>query len=204
MTTETTFRIAFLILFLMLLAMRVYFMVKVRRSGGRVMPGEEAIQREGGRGVFVLRVILFFALMAFLIMYILGAKWIDAFRFPLPDWMRWVGFAVGILSIAFMTWTQVTLDTQWSAQLQLTKGHHLVTTGPYARVRHPLYSSVFGWGLSLVLLTANWIFVAVTVLSIVGLLWRIPREEQMMMEAFGEEYRSYIQHTGRLFPKLFH
>jgi protein-S-isoprenylcysteine O-methyltransferase Ste14 len=201
MTPEIDYRIAFSILFLLLLAMRIYFMIKVHHSGGRLMPDAGAIEREGGRGVFALRVIMFFALMAFLVMYILGAKWIDMFRFPLPDWLRWAGFVLGILSIAFMTWIQVTLDTQWSAQLQLTKNHELVTTGPYARIRHPLYSSVFCWGLSLALLTANWIFVAVTLSSIAGLLWRIPKEEQMMIEAFGEEYKDYMQHTGRFFPK---
>ena len=166
------------------------------------MPDDAAIKREGGRGVFILRVILFFALIAFLVMYTLGAKWIDAFRFPLPGWLRWTGFGLGVVSVAFMTWTQVTLDTRWSAQLQLTRNHRLVTAGPYAHVRHPLYSSVFGWGLSLALLTANWIFVAVTLLSIAGLLWRIPKEEQMMLDAFGDEYETYMQHTGRLFPKL--
>lgn len=202
MIAETTFRWAFLILLVMLFAMRFYFMVKVRRSGGRIMPDEGAIQREGGRGVFVFRVVAFVALMVFLSMYVIGVKWIDVFRFPLPAWLRWVGFTLGILSVALMAWTQVALDTRWSAQLQLTEDHQLVTTGPYARVRHPLYSSIFGWGLSLALLTANWIFVAVTLLSIAGLLWRIPKEEQMMMEAFGDEYKTYMQHTGRFFPRL--
>ena len=202
MTPEAVYRLAFFILFILLAAMRAYFMVKVRHAGGRIMPDEQAVAREGGRGVFVIRVISFFALMAFLVMYIIGAKWIDAFRFPLPAWLRWMGFALGILSVAFMTWTQFTLDTQWSAQLQLTEHHHLVTTGPYAHMRHPLYFSVFGWGLSLGMLTANWIFVCIVVLSIAGLLWRVPREEQMMIEAFGEEYRNYMQHTGRFFPKL--
>jgi protein-S-isoprenylcysteine O-methyltransferase Ste14 len=200
--TETIFRIAFLVLFLALIVMRVYFMIKVRRSGGRIMPDEGAIKREGGRGVFVFRVILFFALIAFLVMYFLGAKWIDAFRFPLPAWLRWVGFILGLVSVIFWTWTQVTLDKQWSAQLQLVKGHHLITTGPYARIRHPLYSSMFGWGISLALLTANWIFVCIAVLMIAGLAWRVPREEQMMLEAFGDEYKTYMQYTGRFFPRV--
>jgi len=121
MTSESIYRLAFFILFILLAAMRVYFMVKVRHAGGRIIPDEQAVAREGGRGVFVIRVISFFALMAFLVMYIIGAKWIDAFRFPLPAWLRWMGFALGILSVAFMTWTQFTLDTQWSAQLQLTE-----------------------------------------------------------------------------------
>jgi protein-S-isoprenylcysteine O-methyltransferase Ste14 len=202
MTTETTFRWAFLVLLAALLVMRFYFMFKVRRAGERLMPDDQAVAREGGRGVFVVRVIAFFALMAFLVMYLIGAKWIDAFLFPLPGWLRWVGFAIGLVTVAFWTWVQVTLDTQWSAQLQLTKDHRLITTGPYARIRHPLYAGMLGWSLSLLLLTANWIFVAVCALSAGGLLYRVPKEEQMMIEAFGEEYKAYMKHTGRFFPKL--
>jgi protein-S-isoprenylcysteine O-methyltransferase Ste14 len=202
MTTEIVYRLAFLILFMLLLAMRIYFMIRVRRAGGRLMPDEEAVQREGGQPVLLVRVIGFFALMAFLILYIAGMKWIDAFHFPLPAWLRWLGFAIGLLSIGFWTWVQQVLDVQWSAQLQLVKDHHLITNGPYARIRHPLYAGLFGWCLALTLLTANWIFTAICVLVFFGLLWRMPREEQMMIDAFGDEYKTYMQHTGRLFPKF--
>jgi len=202
MSIETTFRLAFVILLAALFAMRFYFMIKVRRSGGRLTPDKQAVAREGGRAVLVVRIIAFFALMAFLVMYFLGAKWIDAFLFTLPAWLRWVGFAIGVLSVIFWTWTQVTLDTQWSAQLQLTKEHHLITTGPYARIRHPLYAGLLGWCISLTLLTANWIFTAICALAFAGLLWRIPKEEQMMIEAFGDEYKAYMKRTGRFFPRL--
>jgi protein-S-isoprenylcysteine O-methyltransferase Ste14 len=202
MTPEWVFRIAFLILLVALLAMRLYFMIKVRRSGGQLMPDEQAVKREGGRGILIIRMGMFFALMAFLVMYIAGAAWIDSFQFYLPDWSRWTGFVLGIISLIFWTWTQIHLDTQWSAQLQLKKNHHLVTSGPYAYIRHPLYLGMIGWAVSLSLLTANWIFVAVCVLSIVGVVGRVPKEEQMMIEAFGDEYRAYMQHTGRFFPKL--
>ena len=84
MNIEVNYRLAFLVLFLLLLVMRVYFMVKVRRSGGRILPKQGAIQREGGRGVLVIRIIGFLALMVFLVMYIAGMKWIDAFHFTLP------------------------------------------------------------------------------------------------------------------------
>jgi protein-S-isoprenylcysteine O-methyltransferase Ste14 len=202
MNTETVYRIAFLVLLVALLVMRVYFMVKVRRSGGRLMPDKGAVQREGGRGVLLIRMMLFFALLAFLAMYLAGAAWIDAFLFQLPAWLRWAGFAVGFLSVVYWTWTQIHLDTQWSAQLQLQKNHHLITTGPYAYIRHPLYMGMLGWCISLTLLTANWIFTAICVFSIFAVLWRIPKEEQMMIEAFGDEYKAYMQRTGRYFPKL--
>ena len=202
MISETVYRIAFFVLFFLLLPMRFYIMAKVHRSGERIMPDESAIKREGGRGFFIFRVVVFFVLMAFLAMYSIGMAWIDMFHIQLPDWLRWVGFAIGLLSVIFWTWTQLTLDTQWSAQLQLKKDHHLVTTGPYAWVRHPLYAGIFGWCLSLILLTANWIFVAVCLLSIFGLLYRVPKEEQMMIEAFGDEYKDYMKRTGRFFPKF--
>lgn len=202
MTTEIIYRLAFFILFILLLAMRVYFVIRVRRSGGRILPDDKAIEREGGRGYFLVRVIIFVALIAFLVMYFIGMRWIDTFSFPLPTWLRWVGFAIGVITVLFWTWVQVTLDTQWSPQLQLTKGHHLITTGPYAHIRHPLYTGMCGWFVSLTLLTANWIFVGACMLTFAGLLWRIPKEEQMMLETFGEEYREYMKRTGRFFPKF--
>ena len=202
MTTEPIFRFAFLFLLVALITMRIYFMVKVRRSGGRIMPDKQAVDREGGNLIFVMRVVAFFALIGLLMMYFTGAAWIDAFSFCLPSWLRWAGFFLGLIMLAFWTWTQITLDTQWSAQLQLTKNHHLITTGPYAYVRHPLYMGVFGWCIALVLLTANWIFLAVCGLSIAGLIWRIPKEERMMLEAFGDEYKQYMAHTGRFLPRF--
>jgi protein-S-isoprenylcysteine O-methyltransferase Ste14 len=202
MDMQSIFRVAFVILLVGLLAMRGYFMLKVRRAGERLMPDQAAIKREGGRGVFVIRVIVFLVLIAFLAMYIIGMAWIDTFSFPLPAWLRWAGFVLGLLSLAFWTWTQVELDTHWSAQLQLRTEHQLVTSGPYAHIRHPLYTAMFAWAIALALLTAHWIFVALAVLSIIGTVARIPKEEQMMIERFGDEYRAYMQQTGRFFQKV--
>jgi protein-S-isoprenylcysteine O-methyltransferase Ste14 len=201
MAAETIFRLAFLLLLVALIAMRATFMIRVRRSGERLMPDQQAVKREGGRGILVLRAGLLFALIGFLLMYFLGAAWIDAFAFRLPGWLRWTGFGLGLLSVAFWTWTQVVLDTQWSAQLQLTRQHHLITTGPYARIRHPLYTAMCGWAIALALLTSNWILVTLAGLSIAGTLARVPKEEQMMLEAFGDEYRDYMHRTGRYFPR---
>jgi protein-S-isoprenylcysteine O-methyltransferase Ste14 len=93
------------------------------------------------------------------------------------------------------------LGKEWSPQLQLREDHHLVTTGPYAWIRHPIYTAMFGWGTALALLTANWVFVVLAVAVVAGLVARVPREEQMMLEKFGQEYQAYMQRTGRFFPK---
>lgn len=54
---------------------------------------------------------------------------------------------------------------------------------------------------SIALVTANWFFIALLVVSVVVLALRIPKEEQMLIEVFGDEYKAYMQRTGGLFPK---
>jgi protein-S-isoprenylcysteine O-methyltransferase Ste14 len=50
------------------------------------------------------------------------------------------------------------------------------------------------------LVTANWFLVAFLVVSTVDLALRVPKEEQMMLDEFGDEYEAYMQRTGRLLP----
>ncbi len=200
MTTESIFHIAFWVLFAGVFVMRIYFAIRVRRAGERVMPDRQAIKQEG-KGMFIGRVVMFFLLFAWLALYAINPSWMKVLSVPFPGWLRWVGFALGLASLGFWTWTQVALGKEWSPQLQLREEHHLVTTGPYARIRHPLYTAMLGYGTSLALVTANWVFVALAVAMIAGLFARVPREEQMMIEEFGEQYKAYMQKTGRFFPK---
>jgi protein-S-isoprenylcysteine O-methyltransferase Ste14 len=200
MATETAFRIFFFVLLGGVMAMRIYFMIRVRQAGERVMPDSQAVQREG-QVTFAARVIMFFLLLAFLVMYIINVPWMAALSMPFPGWLRWLGFVLGLASLVFWTWSQVALGKEWSPQLQLREEHHLVTSGPYTHIRHPIYTAMFGYGLGLALVTANWVFAVLAVFVIFGLVARVPKEEQMMLAEFGEEYRTYTQRTGRFFPR---
>ncbi len=201
MGTEILFRTLFWILFGGVLVMRMVFSLEVRRAGERLLPDRAAIEREG-RVAFAVRFVAFFVLLAFLALYALNVPWLAGLSIPLPPWLRWAGFVLGLISLAWWAWTQSALGTHWSAQLQLREEHHLITTGPYTRVRHPLYTAMLGMTAAFALVTAHWVFVAFGILSIVGLFSRVPREEQMMLDEFGSEYVSYMQRTGRLFPRV--
>jgi len=61
---------------------------------------------------------------------------------------------------------------------------------------------MFGWAAAAMLLTANWVSAALVALSIAGTMARVPQEEQLMLDAFGEECKACIQHTRRFFPRL--
>lgn len=201
MNAESIFRIAFWILLGGVLLMRLVFSVLVRRSGERLLPDRQAVRQEG-MVQFLSRVILFFVLLAWLVIYGVNPPWLQLLTVPFPGWLRWVGFGLGLVSLGFWTWTQVMLGRLWSAQLQVREEHHLVTSGPYARIRHPLYTGMFGYGISLALVTANWVFIALALIVIAGGFLRAPREEQMMTAEFGEEYRAYMGRTWRFLPKL--
>jgi protein-S-isoprenylcysteine O-methyltransferase Ste14 len=195
------YRIAFFCLLVGMFIVRIIFNLRLKRSGERFMPDQQAIGHEGV-GLFISRVVLFFALIAILLMYAIRHPWMEALNFYLPAWMRWLGFGIGLCSVALLIWVELELGRQFSPQLQLRQEHQLIMTGPYSRVRHPLYSALFGFGLSLALVSANWFFVAFFFLSLAGLVIRVPKEEQMMLDQFGDEYRAYMQRTGRFIPKL--
>jgi protein-S-isoprenylcysteine O-methyltransferase Ste14 len=200
MSTETAFRVAFWILLAGVLAMRIYSALKVRQAGERIMPDREAVQREG-RGLFAVRVVAGIRLGIWLIIYAVNPAWTRALSIPFPGWLRWMGFALGLAGLGFWIWTQVALGKQWSPQLQLRTEHQLITTGPYSRIRHPLYTAMLGYSMGLALVTANWVFVGLLVVMIVWLPARVSREEQMMIERFEDEYKAYMRSTGRFFPR---
>jgi len=201
MTAETGFRIAFWVLIAGVLVMRIYFALQVRRAGERIMPDRQAVQREG-RMMFAFRVVAGLLLFGWLVLYALGPSWMKVLSVPFPLWLRWAGFALGLASLGAWWWTQVALGKEWSPQLQLRNEHHLVTNGPYSRMRHPLYTAMFGYGIGLALVTANWVFIVFALVVIASMFARVPKEEKMMLEAFGDEYEAYMQRTGRFFPKV--
>jgi protein-S-isoprenylcysteine O-methyltransferase Ste14 len=87
--------------------------------------------------------------------------------------------------------------------LEITTQHALVTEGVYRRIRHPMYASMWLWIVAQALLLQNWIVGVAGVVGLVPLyLIRVPREEQMMLDHFGEDYQAYVARTGRIVPRV--
>jgi protein-S-isoprenylcysteine O-methyltransferase Ste14 len=164
-----------------IMMVRVLSIAQVRRSGARFTPDSQAIEREG-RAAFAVRFVGFFFLIGVLVAYAFNPRWMRALDLPIPAVARWVGFAFGLIGVGIAAWAQVTLGRQWSAQLQLTEGHRLIASGPYASIRHPIYASLIAISIGFGLVTANWLFIGFGALSIGMSLSRIPREERMMRE----------------------
>ena len=116
----------------------------------------------------------------------------------------WLGLFVAIAALVMFHLTHRALGRNWSVSLDVREDHQLVTDGIYRRVRHPMYSAFWLWAIAQALLLPNWV-AGFSGLAGFGILFfgRIAREERMMLETFGDDYRAYMARTGRIFPSIF-
>jgi protein-S-isoprenylcysteine O-methyltransferase Ste14 len=129
--------------------------------------------------------------------------WLNGFDIHLSQWLRWLGFGLGIVSLLLFWWCHHILGANWQPDIAIRREHKLVTHGPYRRVRHPMYLSFILLGIGITLVAANWVitfFILPT--PIVAYLRRSKQAEELLEEKFGEAYREYKTRTGSLFPKI--
>ena len=123
--------------------------------------------------------------------------------YRLPRFAPWLGLFVMMAALWLFWRSHADLGLNWSPTLELRKGHQLIRHGVYRTVRHPMYASIFLWSLAQGMMLENWLagWSALLTFSLMYIL-RTPREEQMMCDFLGQEYRDYIRQTGRLFPRI--
>jgi len=142
---------------------------------------------------------------AWLALLLLSAKRMQfgllALRF-VPDWsgVAWLGVAVTLAGVALGICARLFLGSNWSATVTIKERHTLVRRGPYALVRHPIYSgfllAIFGTALAIGEIRA--LIGASVVLAI--LVHKIFLEERFMSEQFGAEYAEYRREVKALVP----
>lgn len=115
--------------------------------------------------------------------------------------LAWLGLVPLCGALWLFRRSHVDLGRNWSVTLKVREDHALIKTGVYRLVRHPMYSSFFLLGLVQMLLLPNWLAGASGLIGAGTLIgFRVLREERMMLEAFGDEYRSYMAVTKRIIP----
>jgi protein-S-isoprenylcysteine O-methyltransferase Ste14 len=202
MNESLVFKIIFLVLFVIVLAVRGVFGIKQRRIGQSSWSvSEDAVSREG-RWSLLLRPVVFLFMLGLVVLYWIepsGSAWLFL---PLPSLVRSGGVLLGIVGVLLLIWVHRTLGIQWSTTLQFKEGHSLITNGPYKYIRHPMYASLSLFFVGLSIISSFWplfVLVAITLLFFVRI---VKREESMMIDQFGEEYRIYMKRTGRFLPRI--
>jgi protein-S-isoprenylcysteine O-methyltransferase Ste14 len=121
---------------------------------------------------------------------------------PLPVPVRWAGVGLAVVAAALLIWTLRNLGKNLTDTVVTRKEHTLVTTGPYRWVRHPFYVAFALASLANSLVTANWFLFVTGGVVFVLLVVRTRKEEDRLIERFGDDYLEYMKRTGRFFPRL--
>ena|SRR5579863_6737162 len=119
------------------------------------------------------------------------------------DWVAWLGLALTIGGCAFAVWARTILGSNWSSMVTVKQDHELILHGPYAVVRHPIYSG-FLLALTGTVIAVGEIRAFVGLgLAFIGFLLKSTAEEKFMREEFSTEYSRYSQRVRRLIPFVF-
>ncbi len=196
MNAELIFRIALAVTGTVYAAIRIYYTrLAVKSDRNFFRPRSDLRQ-------------LVFGTVGFLnivptVIYVVAPEQLVWAALPLPVVWRWFGVGLGLVGVFLLLWVHHTLGTNFSVPGVMKEHQSLVTAGPYRWVRHPMYTALFLITVVYFLISANWFIGAVWIGWIVGTVATMVRDEEAALtEKFGNEYRTYMQRTGRFLPHL--
>lgn len=131
------------------------------------------------------------------------AHWLYYPLWPQGLFPFWLGAAITVGGLLFAVWAREHLGRNWSRSVTIKQDHELITSGPYALLRHPIYTgSLVGFlGLAIALSQVRG-FVVLAIMFVV--FWaKLSKEEQWMHSQFGETYSNYVHRTAALVPYVF-
>ncbi|HEY2573269.1 MAG TPA: isoprenylcysteine carboxylmethyltransferase family protein [Verrucomicrobiaceae bacterium] len=112
------------------------------------------------------------------------------------------GAVILVAGLAFAVWARIHLGRNWSVTVTLKEGHQLIRTGPYALVRHPIYTGIIAGLAGTVVASGELRGVIAVALLVAVYLFKSRREERFMVKEFGDEYLQYRKEVGALVPFL--
>lgn len=121
-----------------------------------------------------------------------------------PD-IRWVGIAGSVATLCGLfvaSWSRIALGKYWSDKVILQTEHQLIRNGPYSYMRHPLYSGVLLAVLGTALVLGEIRGLLSFVLLLVNYAIKAKREESILAQRFGPEFKTHVARTGFLLPRL--
>jgi len=97
-----------------------------------------------------------------------------------------------------------TLGKQWAMRARLVEGHQLITTGPFAYIRNPIYTGMLGMLIATGLAAEHWIaLIPAIVIFVIGMVIRIRTEEKLLRSEFGEQFEDYARRVPAVIPGIY-
>ena len=195
MVDDQVFRLILIAGFVLIMPAGIYHRLKSQATG-------ESLDRRQ-EGLFVLMTLrpLGMASMLGLIAFMINPSGMAWSAMPLPASVRWIGVAVGAVAGSLLIWTMHTLGKNLTDTVVTREEHELVTGGPYQYVRHPFYCAFILAVLANATVAANWFILVTGCSAWLVIVYRTVKEEENLAARFGDDYRDYVNRTGRFFPR---
>lgn len=165
--------------------------------------GTKTVQRSEPAASAIMRALAFLMVVILLSTTRIPLPWLYRQLWPSGIWSFLVGATLTVVGLLFAVWARQYLGGNWSSSVTIKQGHELITTGPYALVRHPIYTGILTGFLGTAIALAQ-VRGAIGFVLIFFVLWaKLRIEEEWMRSQFGETYATYSQQTAVLVPYLF-
>lgn len=176
----------------------IYYFIR-REPFWKAAQSSEVTQEEKGDRSFWLILPGFLA-----VFYAPPLEWLYLPAFlPRAFWMQIAGLVLVAAGMILLTWARVHIRGLYTGHVAVHSDHRLVQSGPYHIVRHPGYSGFLLIALGVCLGYASLIgLIAIPVLLLPGLAYRMGVEERLLVAQFGEEYQRYARKTKRMLPGI--
>lgn len=125
---------------------------------------------------------------------------LDLQAIPHVDALAWTGVVLCIAGLAFCIWARFTLGRNWSGVVTLKGGHELIMRGPYAVVRHPIYTGLLTMFVATVIVLGHVAGIIAMPLVFVSVWIKLRHEEKLMLQKFPDQYAAYQQRVKCLIP----
>jgi len=116
--------------------------------------------------------------------------------------VRSSGIFLTFAGAAVAIWARYSLGQYWSGRVSLKVDHQLIRFGPYAHVRHPIYSGLLLAMAGTALVVGEWRAVLGVLLGLVEFSRKAAKEESFLATEFGDQYQEYRRQAGFLTPRF--
>src|SRR5579884_3514715 len=116
--------------------------------------------------------------------------------------VRIAGLVITVAGLALALWARVHLAENWSSRVRIRVGHELIRTGPYAHLRHPIYSGVLLGVIGTAVEVGRWRALVSVVLILISYWIKGRREDAVLAREFGEAWVEHRRHAGFLLPRF--
>jgi protein-S-isoprenylcysteine O-methyltransferase Ste14 len=162
--------------------------------------GTKATQRLEPAASRLVRALVFLIAIVLLMMGSIPVRWLYVTILPQGLWTFWVGAAVTVGGLAFAVWARQHIGANWSRSVSIKQDHQLIVSGPYALVRHPIYTGILTGFLGSAIAEGQVRAVIALVLVSAALWYKLRMEERWMRGQFGPSYDEYAQRVAALVP----